>query len=610
MNIVSVLFTLLYLHSSVSSQHQENEMPSSNQDFLKELSPEKIYFLETFNNKDTFSSTWILSQALKATEDGGTLKYDGDWILEEAIKDALTNDIGLTFKEKAKHRAISSKLSKEFVFRDKPFILQYEVLHQDGQECGGAYMKLISKQRPVKALSDFNDKTPYTIMFGPDKCPVSKLHFIFRHKNPLNGSFEEKHCKPLKSKIDESFTDSKPHLFKLVIKPDNTFSIYVDHKLVNDGSLLEDFTPSVNPPSEIDDPSDKKPTDWDDREKIYDPSAQKPDDWNETAPYQILDPNAVKPDDWLDDEPVNIRDPSAEKPDDWDNEMDGEWEAPLVPNPACEEVSGCGPWSPPLINNPEYKGKWVPPLIDNPNYKGVWTPRKIPNPDYFEDKTPFQMSSIDALGFELWSISAKIMFDNVLITDDEAIAKKFAALTYDKKILNIEKSADTLLNQFIAFTNQYPWLWALYVVILLIPVTLIVVCCFWTTKDTDAEHKKDDDKPQSSVNSSSQPSPVIQESNTKDENPSFEIQEPEKSEPIVTNDDETHEPTVMSDDDNSREVIFNKDNDLDNNESESNVNHDDKEKEDSHEKENSHDETEGDQETVLKHRKSKPNKNI
>lgn len=88
-------------------------------------------------------------------------------------------------------------------------------------------------------------------------------------------------------------------------------------QLVNDGSLLEDFSPPVNPPSEIDDPSDKKPSDWDDREKIYDPSAQKPEDWNETAPYQIPDPNAVKPDDWLDDEPVNIRDPSAEKPDDW-----------------------------------------------------------------------------------------------------------------------------------------------------------------------------------------------------------------------------------------------------------------------------------------------------
>lgn len=33
-------------------------------------------------------------------------------------------------------------------------------------------------------------------MFGPDKCGNDhKLHFIFRHRNPKNGSFEEKHCK-------------------------------------------------------------------------------------------------------------------------------------------------------------------------------------------------------------------------------------------------------------------------------------------------------------------------------------------------------------------------------------------------------------------------------
>lgn len=33
-------------------------------------------------------------------------------------------------------------------------------------------------------------------MFGPDKCGNDiKLHFIFRHINPLNGSIEEKHCR-------------------------------------------------------------------------------------------------------------------------------------------------------------------------------------------------------------------------------------------------------------------------------------------------------------------------------------------------------------------------------------------------------------------------------
>ena len=34
-------------------------------------------------------------------------------------------------------------------------------------------------------------------MFGPDKCGEDyKLHFIFRHKHPKTGVFEEKHAKP------------------------------------------------------------------------------------------------------------------------------------------------------------------------------------------------------------------------------------------------------------------------------------------------------------------------------------------------------------------------------------------------------------------------------
>ena len=35
-------------------------------------------------------------------------------------------------------------------------------------------------------------------MFGPDKCGSdAKLHFIFRHVHPKNGSVEEKHVKKL-----------------------------------------------------------------------------------------------------------------------------------------------------------------------------------------------------------------------------------------------------------------------------------------------------------------------------------------------------------------------------------------------------------------------------
>lgn len=76
------------------------------------------------------------------------------------------------------------------------------------------------------------------------------------------------------------------------MRPDNSFEVFVDQTSVNSGNLLEDVTPPVNPPKEIDDPNDKKPDDWDEREKIPDPDAEKPDDWDEDAPTKIPDPDA------------------------------------------------------------------------------------------------------------------------------------------------------------------------------------------------------------------------------------------------------------------------------------------------------------------------------
>ena len=80
----------------------------------------------------------------------------------------------------------------------------------------------------------------------------------------------------------------------------------------NLGNLLEDFTPSVNPPAEIDDPEDKKPEDWIDEKRIADPDATKPEDWDEDAPYEIPDEEATKPEGWLDDEPEFVPDPGEQ----------------------------------------------------------------------------------------------------------------------------------------------------------------------------------------------------------------------------------------------------------------------------------------------------------
>ncbi|XP_064116003.1 calnexin-like isoform X2 [Macrobrachium nipponense] len=446
------------------------------------------YLMETFDDDSAFEKLWVRSQAKKEGVDEDIAKYDGVWAVEAQERLALSGDQGLVLKSKAKHAAISAPLKKPFVFSSKPFVVQYEVNLQNGQECGGAYIKLLSAQEGRVDLNNFHDKTPYTIMFGPDKCGNEfKLHFIFRHVNPLNGEIEEKHAKRPRDKIEEPFKDKKPHLYTLILRPDNSYEILLDHEVVNSGNLLDDFTPPVNPPKEIDDPDDFMPEDWDEREKIPDPEAVKPDDWDEEAPMQIPDPEAVKPRGWLDSEPEMIPDPAAEKPEDWDDEMDGEWEAPLINNPICTEVPGCGEWKPPMIDNPDYKGKWRPEMIDNPNYRGKWKPRKIHNPDYYEDLEPFKMTSIDAVGIELWSMSDNIYFDNIIVTDTVADAVQFAQETFDLKVMKMEKGQGGLIQRIISYSNKHPWLYAVYTLLVAIPVVLIFACCCAESKDSKDE---------------------------------------------------------------------------------------------------------------------------
>lgn len=443
----------------------------------------RVYFAEHFDDPEHFHKTWIKSAAKKEGTEEDIAKYDGVWIVEPPVKDGLLGDSGLVLKTRAKHAAISSRLWKPFKFDsvddNRPLIVQYEVVLQDGQECGGAYLKLLSAGSGTKNLAEFTDKTPYTIMFGPDKCGNDhKLHFIFRHRNPLNGTIEEKHCKKPKERLEEAFADKQPHLYTLIITPQNTFEILLDRQVVNSGSLLEDFTPPVNPAREIDDPADRKPTDWDEREKIPDPDAQKPDHWDEDAPAQIVDENAVMPDGWLESEPPHIPDPDASKPADWDTEMDGEWEASVIDNPLCAGAVGCGKWEPPLINNPSFKGRWRAPLIDNPNYRGKWRPRLIANPDYFHDPNPFKMIPIDSVGFEIWSMSKDILFDNLIITDDREVADQWAAETFEKKQLKIAKDSESVVQKLANITNEYPALWALYIIVLGIPVAFLLYLCF------------------------------------------------------------------------------------------------------------------------------------
>ncbi|ETN63791.1 calnexin [Anopheles darlingi] len=483
------------IYDALSDDHTEHYVTPT-------VDPSRVYFGEHFDDlfeHNDVEKRWIKSKASKedATED--VAKYDGEWKIEQPIRIILSGDYGLVLKSKAKHAAIASHLllNRPFVFQDKPFILQYEVTLQEGQECGGSYIKLLSDGNNTKDLKQFNDKTAYTIMFGPDKCGNDvKLHFIFRHVNPINGSITEKHCNKQKERLDDLFKDRRPHLYQLIIRPDNTYTIRIDHKTINEGTLLTNFTPPVNPPAEIDDPNDHKPENWDEREMIADPEAIKPHDWDEDEQALIPDPKATKPLDWLDDLEEMIPDHTAIKPIDWDNDMDGEWEPPLIPNPLCEKAVGCGLWKAPMISNPNYKGKWRPPLIANVNYQGKWAPRKISNPDYFEDLNPFRMTAIVAVGIEIWSMSNEILFDNIVITDDESVANEWASQTFDLKLKTLDRQAESFVSRFLRYCSANPWMWAVLVVFVGLPMAIMMYFICFAKSDAKAVSglmKKTDD---------------------------------------------------------------------------------------------------------------------
>merc|ERR1712028_318371 len=175
------------------------------------------------------------------------------------------------------------------------------------------------------------------------------------------------------------------HLYRMILKPDNTVRVEIDEEKIYEGSIIEDW--EVLKPKEIEDPEDKKPSDWSDDSMIDDPEDKKPDEW-------VTEKRTV--------------DAAAKKPDDWDDEEDGEWEAPM-------------------IDNPEFKGEWSIKRISNPAYKGVWEAKKIDNPEYEDDKAVYKHDAFGFIGFDLWQVKGGTIFDNVIVCDDVAEADVFAA---------------------------------------------------------------------------------------------------------------------------------------------------------------------------------------
>lgn len=324
----------------------------------------KVYYEETFSSDD-WDTRWIQSTT---KDDYGKFEVNCG---KRDCNDTLTWR-GLQTTQDARFYAISSKLSEPLDNEGKTLVVQYTVSHEQKIDCGGAYLKLGS----FGDNNEFNSSMPYSLMFGPDICGSShRTHMIITYNNTNVEKTRDSLCEK----------DTKPHVYTLSIYPNNTYRLAID-TIVKEQARIEESWAVLEPP-EIDDPDDKKPSDW-----IDDP--------------QMDDPTDIKPEGY-DDIKEKLPDPDANQPDDWDAESDGLWEPPMIPNT-------------------DYKGIWKPKKINHPAFKGVWKPRKLPNPFYKPDDKLYVLPKMTDIGIEIWQVKSGTLFDDILLTDDEEYALKKA----------------------------------------------------------------------------------------------------------------------------------------------------------------------------------------
>lgn len=92
--------------------------------------PGKFFLAEHFDDEAEVNKRWQKSRAKKDDTSEEIAKYDGVWEVEQPQRPILDGDLGLVLKSKAKHAAIAARLTKPFVFADKPLVVQYEVTLQ------------------------------------------------------------------------------------------------------------------------------------------------------------------------------------------------------------------------------------------------------------------------------------------------------------------------------------------------------------------------------------------------------------------------------------------------------------------------------------------------
>jgi calreticulin len=171
--------------------------------------------------------------------------------------------LGIQTTLDARHFAISAKIP-EFSNKGRTLVVQYSIKFEQDIECGGGYIKLMSGYVNQKKYSG---DTPYSLMFGPDICgtQTKKLHLILSYQGQNYPVKKDLQCE----------TDRLTHVYTFILRPDASYSILVDNRERESGSMYTDW--DILPPRKIKEVNAKKPKDWDDREYIEDPDQVKPE---------------------------------------------------------------------------------------------------------------------------------------------------------------------------------------------------------------------------------------------------------------------------------------------------------------------------------------------
>ena len=186
----------------VNASHLSERMP--------ELNPESTQLMGLFEDFQSGMTSWIESDLEK---------YNGVWSVGTHNTPALRGDLGLQMTSETAFYAISRSLgSASWTSATTRMHLSYEVSFQQDFSCGGAYVKLYSSS--VVEPKKFGNESPYTLMFGPDKCGgPGVVHVIFK----TSDGREFHPATPINAEWDED-----THLFELDLSASGRVEVLID----------------------------------------------------------------------------------------------------------------------------------------------------------------------------------------------------------------------------------------------------------------------------------------------------------------------------------------------------------------------------------------------